>query len=284
MQRRLTAAPRWATAVLAVAALVLVILTAFGARRLPGSETRPPPFLIGIDVLAATRIVLGVLAGLAVLLVVLLLLPGGPPIKLPERKKSSPLRLLAGITLLFAIALLLQPLFNRSEQPPVLTGTGDSLTQTEISSSQESGSRWGLIILGGAVLLMMIGVAAATRPAVDPEVVIDPSGPAEVTGVIDMVLAQLEQSTDPRRVVIGAYARMERAFTASGLPRRTSEAPLEYLARALRRLAVSRSAVGRLTALFEVARFSHHEIDPDMGREAIAALNDIRSELSGVVS
>lgn len=284
MQRRLRAAPLWATVVLAVAVLILVALTASGARGVPGSETRPPPFLIEIDILAATRIVLGLLAGLAALLVVLLLWPGGPPIRFPERKKSSPIKMLAGIVLLFAILLALQPFFNRTEAGPEPTGTGDAATQTEMTVSQESGSRWGLIILGGAVLLVIVGASAAIRRDVDPEVATAPSAPAEVTEVIDSVLSQLEVSTDPRRVVIGAYARMEGVLTAAGLPRRNSEAPLEYLGRALRRLAVSRAAVGRLTALFEVARFSHHDVDPDMGREAIAALNEIRSELSEVAS
>jgi len=49
MRRRLTATPRWAAALLAVAVLVLVTLAAMGAQDLPGSETRPPPFAIDID-------------------------------------------------------------------------------------------------------------------------------------------------------------------------------------------------------------------------------------------
>jgi hypothetical protein len=284
MQRRLTPAPNWAVGVLAVAVLVLVALAALGARGLPGSEMRPPPFAIDFDLLAVARIVLGILAGFGALLLILLLLPGGPPIELPERKKSSTLGMLAGIALLFAVLLLLQPLFNRTEEELPLAEKGDAATTIEIPGNQPSGSRWGLIILGGAILLVVFGVAAATRAIPDepePETT-DP--PVALQGVIDSVLAELENSDDPRKVVIGAYARMERVFTAAGLPPRRSEAPLEYLARSLRDLDIGRPAVGRLTRLFEVARFSDHQILPELAIEAVAALRDIRNELSGAAS
>lgn len=268
---------------LGLAVLVLVALAALGARGLPGSETRPPPFPIDFDLLAVARILLGFMAAFGALLLILLLLPGGPPIELPERKKSSPMKLLAGIVLLFAIMLLLQPLFNRTEEELLPPETGDAAASSEIPGPQPPGSRWGLVILGGAILLVVFGVAAATRPVPEePEPAVADT-PSLLTGLIDSVLAELERSTDPRKVVIGAYARMERAFTVAGLPRRRSEAPLEYLARSLRQLNVSRSVVGRLTYLFEVARFSDHEIHPDLAVEAVAALRDIRDELSGAV-
>jgi hypothetical protein len=268
--------------VLAVAVLVLVALAALGARGLPGRETRPPPFLIDIDLLVLFRVAMGILAGLVVLVLILLLLPGGPPIKLPERKKSSPFKLLAGIVLLFAILMILQSFVGQSEEETEMQNTGNTAPEVDSTGVQQSGSRWGLIILGGAVLLVILGVAAATRPVAEPEEVMENDAPERLTGVIDAMLIELEESTDPRKVVIGAYARMERALTIAGVPRRVSEAPLEYLARSLRRLNVSRPAVTRLTALFELARFSEHDIHREMGNEAITALSDIRNELSEV--
>jgi hypothetical protein len=282
VRRRLTPTPKWAAAILALAVLVLVSLVALGARGLPGSETRPPPFLIDIDVLAVFRIMMGIFAGLMALLIILLLVPGGPPIKLPERKKFSPFKFLAGMVLLYVILMMLQPFADRTEEEAEPLSAGDATTEIDSTGIQQSGSRWGLIILGGAVLLVVLGVAAVARPGVEPEESVETAAPAQVTGVIDSILAELEKSTDPREVVIGAYARMERALMGAGVPRHPSEAPLEYLARSLRRLQVSHSAITRLTALFELARFSDHDIHPQMGREAIAALSNIRSELRGV--
>jgi hypothetical protein len=97
---------------------------------------------------------------------------------------------------------------------------------------------------------------------------------------LDESLDDLRAEPDARKAVIAAYARMERALGASGLPRRAAEAPLEYLARVLRELLrASAESVSRLTALFERAKFSAHEIGPDLKEEAIDALVAVRDEL-----
>jgi hypothetical protein len=97
--------------------------------------------------------------------------------------------------------------------------------------------------------------------------------------VLDETLDDLRAETDPRRAVIAAYARMERALAASGLPRDPSEAPDEYLQRIFADLDVSRFATSRLTALFSWAKFSGRDVAPEMKQEAIEALEAVREEL-----
>jgi Domain of unknown function (DUF4129) len=72
---------------------------------------------------------------------------------------------------------------------------------------------------------------------------------------------------------------MEQLFASAGLPRRPHEAPLEYLGRALGELRASGAALGRLTGLFQRAKFSSHEVDESMRTEAIEALTQVRDEL-----
>jgi hypothetical protein len=79
--------------------------------------------------------------------------------------------------------------------------------------------------------------------------------------------------------IIAAYARMERALAAGGIPRRPSEAPFEYVERALGDLDTSAASARRLTDLFEWAKFSQHEPGPEMRDEAIDALVAVRDEL-----
>ena len=101
-----------------------------------------------------------------------------------------------------------------------------------------------------------------------------------LSDALDQSLDDLRSEADPRRAVIAAYARMERALAASGLPRQAAEAPLEYLTRVLRDLLrASAASVARLTALFERAKFSHHEIGSELKEEAIEALVAVRDEL-----
>jgi len=103
-----------------------------------------------------------------------------------------------------------------------------------------------------------------------------------LTDVLEETLDDLRAETDPRRAVIAAYARMERALAAYGLPRRPSEAPDEYLQRIFSDLEVSRRATSRLTALFAWAKFSSHDVVPAMKQEAIEALEAVRGELRAV--
>ena len=106
---------------------------------------------------------------------------------------------------------------------------------------------------------------------------------AKLAAALDEVLADslddLRNDPDPRRAVIRAYARMEKTFAAYGVPRDESEAPLEYMARALDSLSVSVSSVRRLTQLFSRAKFSPHEVDATMKDDAIEALVGLRAEL-----
>jgi hypothetical protein len=96
---------------------------------------------------------------------------------------------------------------------------------------------------------------------------------------IDDALDDLEAEPDARRAVVAAYARMEAALARNGLERSPSETPVEYLRRILLGFTSRGDAVARLTSLFERAKFSSHEIDTPMKREAITALCEIRDDL-----
>ena len=100
-----------------------------------------------------------------------------------------------------------------------------------------------------------------------------------VAQVLSETLEDLEREPDPRKAVIGAYAKMERTLAAKGFPREESEAPDEYLGRILAVVGASGHSVRRLTRLFERARFSEHEIDSGMKEDAIDSLTGLRAEL-----
>jgi hypothetical protein len=104
----------------------------------------------------------------------------------------------------------------------------------------------------------------------------------ELELLLDDALDDLRDEPDPRKAVIAAYARMERAFARFGLPREGSEAPLEYLDRIAPEVAHVPGAARltfELTHLYERARFSAHEVDAGMKEDAIRALETLRAEL-----
>jgi hypothetical protein len=72
---------------------------------------------------------------------------------------------------------------------------------------------------------------------------------------------------------------MEGVFGRHGLRREASETATEYLQRILLGLTTRVDAVGRLTGLFEQAKFSDHPIDGRMKQDAIDSLRVIRDDL-----
>jgi hypothetical protein len=140
---------------------------------------------------------------------------------------------------------------------------------------------WGLVALAGGALAATAffgsavwGARPRRRPGIAPL-----RGPAaDPRGAVDDALAALDAETDPRRAIIAAYVRMERALDVAGLGRREPEAPREYLARVAGALRGDARAARRLTALYEEARFSAHPLDEGMRAEAVAALLALRAE------
>ncbi len=161
-------------------------------------------------------------------------------------------------------------------------GHNASPTAGELGASRryEPQFSWGPVAL--VVALVLVAVVAlylshrARRRMLDP---LSASLLPALADVLDETLDDLRAEQDPRRAVIAAYARMERALAAYGLPRNPSEAPDEYLQRIFADLDVSRLATSRLTALFSWAKFSGHDVAPEMKQEAIEALEAVREEL-----
>ena len=135
-----------------------------------------------------------------------------------------------------------------------------------------------------AALLAALGIAAfASRKAKPLREWRLLSKEEEIALALDESLDDLRADPDVRRAIIAAYARMERALSGAGIQRKPSEAPYEYLSRALRSLHTSAASVTRLTDLFEQAKFSHHDPDESMREDAIAALVAVRDELRAPV-
>jgi hypothetical protein len=138
-------------------------------------------------------------------------------------------------------------------------------------------------VLWGALALLAAGVAAwfwwrKTHPA-PPLRARASTMEADVAESISDAIDDLESEPDARRAVIAAYARMEGSFGRHGLRRQTSETATEYLQRILLGLTTRVEAVGRLTGLFEQAKFSDHPIDGRMKQDAIDSLRLIRDDL-----
>ena len=148
--------------------------------------------------------------------------------------------------------------------------------------------RWRPVVLFAGVALATAAVLLARaqrRQRADEAAENELAG--ELVTILDETLDDLRAEPDPRRAVIAAYARMERALAAYGLPRRRAEAPLEYLDRVARvhePHRPTRRLAFELTHLFERAKFSPHAVDAEMKEDAITTLGSLRDELRGAAA
>lgn len=203
-----------------------------------------------------------------------------------RRRQSSRRTIVVVLVFVLALSLLVRFAGNRQgdlELPMVQTPPPATALEDEDAARDRYDPEFAWLPVAIVVALLTVGggaawwAAKARRRARGEEH--EPSLAEALDDVLAETLDDLRAEADPRRAVIGAYARLERVLGAYGLPRRPAEAPLEFLARMLAEVEVGPAAVERLTLLFERARFSQHDVDPEMKEDAIAALETVREDL-----
>jgi hypothetical protein len=275
-------------ALLGLAALVLLLaavaIASTGSVPAGADGTRRPADRF-VDVLISLYLLLMVV-GLAMWVYLLTIRRDALAEAIAKRKQRSPWLSLLTFVLGFGLLVLFLRWLSVDEslRRRLAAQIGRSQARTNRTNGASDGyepqfATWPVVIV---LLLIAIAVAAwylsyrARRRRLEP--MPEHLGPA-LLDLLDETLDDLRAESDPRRAVIAAYARMERALGAYGLPRDPAEAPDEYLGRILADLDVSRRASSRLTALFAWAKFSGHDVAPEMKEEAIAALEAVRAEL-----
>jgi uncharacterized protein DUF4129 len=282
---RFTRALLLATAAVALVALVAV---AAGGYRLSGSRsTHASPY--AVDVVLTVVIALYLLAAAAVVVVMFW---SGLELRRMPRQQTKRQRTLRSAGFLVATIILVAIIANRyhwlapahppTQQAQTATGKGGGkhAKGSHAKQSHKPQLRMGpfLAVLGaGGVAFAAFVIAEQRRRRRLPK---DWAVAEVLSDVLDETLDDLRSEADPRRAVIAAYARMERSLAAHGIPRRRFEAPHEYLTRVLSEVSGGRLAATRLTALFERARFSPHEVDESMKASAIEAIESLQADLA----
>ena len=191
---------------------------------------------------------------------------------------------------LFALGLLLYAVYrygtSNTSQIFDLSGLLGPVQTNGGPTDREVAAVFGLawweyaISLGLVIAVLSVIVWALRRDVRTEATPAEPPTRADIVShAVDLGLKNARAERDPRKAVIAAYATMERILAAEGLPRRRTEAPLEYMSRIFAELGVGKEAISTLTDLFEVARFSHHPVLPAMKERAIAALESLQREV-----
>lgn len=266
-----------------LALVAVVAIASRGSTPTGGAGARRPTDTL-LDILLSLYLV-GLVAGAILLLYMLMLRrtavsqAGGSR---RDWRNTLGLLILVGAGLLLARDISTRRLEGRTITVPPAPGGGALTPTTAGQQEYEAEFAWiPVSITLGLLALAVAGVwwSERSRRRARGERSANPFADA-LAAAVDESLDDLRAEQDPRRAVIAAYARLERVLASHGLPRRPSEAPLEYLARMLGELSVSPPAARRLTDLFERAKFSQHAVGPEMKEQAIGALETVRDDLA----
>jgi hypothetical protein len=132
-----------------------------------------------------------------------------------------------------------------------------------------------LVLLTVGIFALMVLVALADRLetwwAERGRTVGAPAAPETLAAI----QADLRAEPDARRAIIRAYGRFERALAGVRAPRAVWQTPAEFMRTTLARLPMAAAPVRRLTALFEIARFSAHPLGVEARDTACDCLDQI---------
>jgi hypothetical protein len=276
-------AARVALPALALLGLAAVVAVASGGRTPSGtSGSRPVP-----DVLFDSIISIGLVLLIPAAAIFVYGLLQRKAVAAEIQRRKYPRFGLAGwiaFVLLFAFFAWFR---GRNWEPPTIEdelgdrafpgGNVPTTTSPDGAMTYEPEFAW--IPVVAVSLLASVAVAAfllSTRRRAAQE---DDALAEAIAGVLDETLDDLRAEADPRRAVVAAFARLEKTFASNGLPRERSETAEEYVERTLGVLNVGGAPARRLAVLFEVAKFSHHDVDAGMKEEAISALEEVRNDL-----
>lgn len=106
-----------------------------------------------------------------------------------------------------------------------------------------------------------------------------PFASSDLQAAVDDSLDDLRHLADARLAIIRCYDRFERVLAGADVRRSPWETVVEFMREALRHPGLPGEAVRELTGLFEIARFSRHELGPSHRERAWQALMAVKIAL-----
>ena len=132
-----------------------------------------------------------------------------------------------------------------------------------------------LAVIGFGVLAWLTLAVLPSRGRGGP-----PAAPhADLQAAVDDSLDDLRSLPDVRLAIIRCYERFERALAAADIRRSSWQTVTEFMRIALNHPRLPRQSVEELTQLFEVARFSRHELGSGHREQAWRALLAVKAAL-----
>lgn len=229
-----------------------------------------------------------ILMVLVALYIFLLMIPG---LRMRPRKQADQQASMARMALLLLLAAPLWAAFKDQvpldfatwlgglgKPPSSLAGPGADTSSAVHSAVVEGILETLLLALGligfGVVAWLYLAILPERRHGTPPSVV-----PDALHDAVEDSLDDLRTLPDARLAIIRCYDRFEKALAGADLRRPPWQTATEFMRTALAQPRLPADGVRELTALFELARFSRHEIGPAHRERAWRALMAVKAAL-----
>ena len=135
-----------------------------------------------------------------------------------------------------------------------------------------------LLVLAALGFGVMAWLFLGLRPEHN-DATLQPLASSAWQAAIEESLDDLRHLPDARLAINRCYDRFEKVLAGADVHRPPWETAAEFMRTALRHPWLPRESVRELTSLFEIARFSRHELGPDQREHAWQALMAVKAAL-----
>lgn len=133
----------------------------------------------------------------------------------------------------------------------------------------------GMLVLGVGVLILFVYLFKASLDRLSAK----KAERKRVAGVISQTILEIERGEDFRAAILRCYRKLCELLSRHGLGGQESLTPRELESVASEKFGIRQDILGELTALFEEARYSVHDISLEKKQDAIKCLVDIKNTL-----
>ncbi len=151
------------------------------------------------------------------------------------RRRRGLLNMLVSVVLVSLLLWLLRSTGTKHDSTDAVDAPPDTgVEATPSEGGRDPGPPWAAIVLGGTVLVVLAAAAATRRHMIDDPDARTDAVPADAAiSSVSVSLDALTRPGDDRAAIVAAYAALLDGLASAGIPRRSAEAPEEYIGRVL---------------------------------------------------
>lgn len=200
--------------------------------------------------------------------------------------KDIALLLVVGIVLILISWLGYNLVYSGGETTIDSFGIGEGVTfpsggESRTIIERSFGSLGNLLLIISVVTVLALLIYQKVKPikGAEKKENIDKGKKKDLSSTVDEAISDLHSGKDVDSTILRCYYRMCSILEGEGAKNDDFMTPREFEMSTLREVDVPESTISELRVLFEMAKYSNHQLDEGHREKAVKDLKDLRKEL-----